>query len=379
MFGYNVYLFFELVLGSLKLFSIPVGVHLIVFSLLIMGHYQKFKLLSINKNLLWIIVLVFYSGISTIASPNKIQAIQNNISLCIITFYLAFVFYININHKSFESIRNALVITGIIYIVLSFLFRDILIDYKGEFHGFGKNKHNTSLLLGFYCLVFISQLIEKFCLRALILYSPMIIMTIYLQIITYSRIGFFLIGVNLIVLAAIFIIKQRALIKLMIMSIIVVLIVVTSKLETSMLIIDYISYLLERGFSGRNQINSILYEHLMENLIHFVGGCGAGCLDSTGAEILNGMTPRDSFIIVGLLFEYGLVGLIILSLFIVKYLHAIYANFIVKKKTDYLLLIPLSFVLIPSETALINFNSCTTVMMYTVMIVCLKFANKENL
>ena len=132
--------------------------------------------------------------------------------------------------------------------------------------------------------------------------------------------------------------------------------------------LEYVVYILERGLSGRDEINQRLMSYMLTNPLHVLGGCGAGCIDSIGAVVTDGAAVRDSTNVVGILFEYGIVGLLIYFSFICYFVIALYKIFVHHRRYNYYFLIPIPFILNPSETSLINFNSFTTIMTFTIMI-----------
>ena len=131
---------------------------------------------------------------------------------------------------------------------------------------------------------------------------------------------------------------------------------------------DSIIYLFERGFSGRSEINQKLITYLRENPLQILTGCGASCVDTTGSNILKYAAVRDAHNVVGIVFEYGLVGILVYSGILYHYFSAVYSYFFKYMKTDYHLLIPVPFILNPSELSLLNFHSFTSIMVFTIMV-----------
>ena len=196
--------------------------------------------------------------------------------------------------KDSQKIAYVILFTGIIYVILSFSQKETLVDYKGEFVGPTENKHNNSLLLAFYSLVFLSFLLNNPRLRNFVILTPIIITSIYLQIITYARIGFFIYFIFLLSLILCFSInisnKYRTLSILMILVLGPYFLSFVFKIKS----LDYVIYILERGYSGREIINRMMVSYVFENPLHVLAGCGAGCIDTVGKTIVDGETVRDS-------------------------------------------------------------------------------------
>lgn len=379
MIVFNLYLITQFFVENLKLVNLPIGVHLLFLVPLILLSIPSHNFRYIDKSFIPLISFILYSLLSILIAPDKIEGMQRNISILTLFLFLIFIFYQNVNRDNFNKTIKLLKYTGTAFIIISLIFIDNFYDYKGEFIGIVKNKHNVSMLLSFYMIIIIASLSTSPKFSNFVFFIPIIICAAYLLINTYSRIGYFILIIYFLVQGLFLTIRLK---KQYIFLIFFILVFTSSFIIDTLKVVfslEYFVYLFERGFSGRDVINSVLINYVFENPLNFIVGCGAGCLEITGAKILDGHNGRDASSIVGIIFEYGLIGLCMIISYITIYLCAVYKYLIKLNNTDYVVLIPIPLILIPSETILINFNSFITIITFTLMTYTIKLSKTTRL
>lgn len=355
-----LYLYIDFLTYQTRLINSPISSNVILFSILGLLFIQNINFTKYNKNIFLFILLLLFSILTFFITPNKLVGFKEIVSLGSLIVFVYIILYRQINYKYFNTFLKYIIIFGILYIFISVIFFKGLLDYKGEFEGLMHNRHNVSSLLGIYGVFILVYLFSKKKFYLYIFLFPFLLLDLYLIFYSYARSGFFIIMVFLIFIIIIKLYKTSIMnnmiffISLFLISLYFIPILLQNK---------YIIYAMNRGLTGRNEIASSLLNYMYLHNYTFFIGSGIGSLDTLGKSLTT-MSVRDVNNIVGVLFEYGIIGLsLFFSIFII-YFYKLFILIKYSKKIDYLLLVPLPIIFDVSETSWLNFNNFSTIIMY---------------
>ncbi len=354
-----LYLYVSFFTYQLGIVNLPVSAASLLFSFVFLIHIPNIDFFKYKRNISLFGVLLVLSSISIFYAPNKLEALQR-----VITYALLFYFIFIIEYKKMTSeymlnfLQHAFWLGGF-YIVLSYIYFDSLLDYKGEFEGFMHNRHNISFLLGIYFILSVVYLQIK---RSTFLYIVGILilsLNIYLIYNSYARIGLFVLAIFFVCVFTALYFKSSSLVKTF--TSVVVLSLIISCFQ---LVIDskFVVDALDRGLTGRGAINEMLFSYLKEYPYGFILGFGSGSLEVIGNGLISS-SIRDSNNIIAVIFELGIVGLMLFMAIFIKYFYSLY-RLNQNTNVDYVSFIPLPIIFVVSETTWINFNTFETLIMF---------------
>lgn len=362
-----IFLYYSFIIVNFHL-SLPVFYTLPLFSFFLLLNIKYFFSFKFSKNLYIFIIIFLYSLLSIFYSMDKIEAIKRNVSLGLMIVFLWLVYKQLSMNYILKFIKHASLL-GVVYIMLNLIFFNHFLDYKEEFIGFVKNRHNISIILGFYfIMIYVYSRLVSSSIVKLILYFSLII-DLYLIIMSYGRIGLYVIFVYLLSNYLIYFKKLNIFFKLILifLFVFVSIILINFLLDNS-----YIEYIINRGMTGRDLLSSTIINYFYNYKYHLLIGFGAGSLKVISHIVNNILNHhfaiRDINNFVSILIIYGYTGFILFLYIFVKYFLMI--TFFIKKNTKYIMLflIPLPFILDISESNWINFNNFLTIVMYVFIV-----------
>jgi len=340
---------------------VPVHVQYVTFFFIITSVLFANKVFKMNHNI-YVLLFVVITSLSIFVSFDKQLSLVRFVTL---TAMISFLFYVvDFERNNLEKLLKFLFFASSIYIVVSFLNMEYLKDYKGEFEGYIRNRYNISALFGVYFILGLAMVVQVKRIWLTFCFLIVSTISIYLIFISYSRVGFFYIGLYVLSLIGIYILRSSNFKRFFALVVFFTLLVVAFFELKS---IGYIEYAIERGVTGRDVIADILLNHMYNNTYSLVLGFGPGSLESIAPNILHRVSPRDVNNIVGVLFEYGLLGLLAFFTLFLRYFYQLYKLCRLEGVSYSYLCIPIPIIFSVSEVSWLNFNTFPTLVMFLFM------------
>ncbi len=365
-----IYLYFALNLlpHTMQLDLFPVSINYILFGFFILCTFHRYKL-SITKDTYPMMLLVLLSITSIAYAPDKLDAVKQVLSLifvCLIGMRASNIFTagnITLLIKSFSLLC-------VVYVIISFFTLSILRDWEGAYIGLSGNRHNSSFLLGLMALINIVNLVNFRALLFKLLSLSLFFLCNYIIFETTARIGYFLQIVFLIFFIPYFIVSSSKLVKSLIIFFLVCSFIFLLSLDS---VQEYIIFSIERGATGRNEINEVLLDFLsFHGGLFYLFGFGFGSLEHY--SLLSKLFIRDANNIIAALFTLGGLGVWLYILIFYKMIRFYFSNLFCLEKIIYSTFFFAIF-LIPSETTWFNFNYVYTFFMYFFYFIAFKDDN----
>ncbi|WP_339386216.1 hypothetical protein [Vibrio caribbeanicus] len=326
------------------------------------------KLFRVNHDA-YIIFFLVVTSFSVFISLDKTLSLVRFVTLSTVVVFLFYI--VDFKRENIDRLLLILFFASSVYTFISFLNIDQLKDYKGEFEGYIGNRYNISALLGVYFILSFALVIEvkRFGLTLLFIFISLI--GLYLIYQSYSRVGFFYIGLYGLCVASIFFIRlgtfTRVLLSFFVVCLTPFAIIYLVSNDYAAYVNDYAVYAIERGMTGRDVIANVLLEHMQNNMYSVFLGFGPGSLESIAPGILHRASPRDVNNIVGVIFEYGVLGLLAFLALFLRYFYQLYRLSTVEGVSYAYLCIPIPIMLSVSEVSWLNFNTFPTLIMFLFM------------
>ncbi|MBB1275946.1 hypothetical protein [Pseudoalteromonas sp. SR43-3] len=354
---------------------LPVSINYIIFSVFIIVNISLASdYIKLYRQLVPMSLIVLLFTLSLVYAPNNYDALVQLISLLLLYFLMLYIFTYFKSNDVVKLIR-ILFYLGVIYSLASLITVDKLVDYQGHFVGLASNRHNTSLIFGFFCIIsFIVLMKSQYFLERLISIFNFFLFQ-YLIFVTSARVGFFLeLVFFLFLLLFLLLVKKNIIVKLAVLSTVIFgLLIMSFYLLEIDEISNYIDSAIKRGSTGRDEINQALSLYQSKyNFIFSVLGFGIGALESH--RHLSEHFIRDSNNLTAVVFCIGYIGLILYFLLFASVIKVLIRNINTKSLGNSYLYTSfiLSIALIPSETIWLNFNEFVTVFMYLFIAAILK-------
>jgi len=353
---------------------LPISSSLLVFFVSFLFNFQRLVQFKSYKGAdLFFVAVIFVSFASIPFAPDTLELLQRTMTF---TIFGAFVFKIlpeQLDRHVVEFVRHAFIL-GVLYMIVNQYYYDQLLNYKGWFFGFLENRHNVSLLLAMYFILIVSYVLINKSFFLYVVSLPPLLIALYLIFNSYARIGLFYIFTYLAFWGLIKFWSYRVWRKVLFVIFFAAIAFFALHFfeETG-----YLNYALDRGLSGRDIITAALISYMLEYPYHLIMGFGAGSLEVIGHTLIDAST-RDTNNVVGVVFEYGVIGLSLFLMFFFVYFAKLIKHIRCKTNNFHLMLIPLPVLLSVSEVTWINFNSIDTVIMYIFMVYTIKKLPNEG-
>ncbi|WP_045374106.1 hypothetical protein, partial [Vibrio campbellii] len=349
------------------------SINYIIFTPLLLITVTSYNIRTFPREIGFLLSVLIVSAMGVFYAPDKASFAKQWLSLLILC-YTCLVVYLNLSKIDWAKLLELMFWVGAIYTLLSFVSVNKLVDYTGAYVGISENRHNTSLAIGFLSVSSFAML--KLNRSSVIRFFGLAIIAInqYLIYVTTARVGYFLEFTFILMLLPYYMIRKSSAIKnilLVAIAITVCVYVLYAGLGDELSV--YLEKSIDRGSTGRGEINSaLLYELISNGPLFILNGFGIGALEANAN--LTEHFIRDSTNVVATMFTIGIIGLFFYVIFFIKLVICI----IYEKSDEYSVLLAalaLCIFLIPSETTWLNYNDFTTFFMYLFGCSAIKFCD----
>ena len=308
------------------------------------------------------VFILFFVFITSLSAFFSLDIQTSFVRIMTLSTTFVFLFYVvSFDKVDLEKFLYCLFFLSSVYIFFSYLNVDSLKDYKGEFEGYVGNRYNISILLSIYFILPFSLALKVRSFYFSLLFLIVSLLNFDLIFLSHSRVGFFNIFIYVMALVGVFMYRLGFINKILVFfGLFLIFGILSYTLKSN----EYVLYAIERGMTGRDELASVLINYMCSNPYSFILGFGAGSLESLAPSILYNISPRDVNNIVGVLFEYGVLGLIVFLALFLRYFYQLYKLCKIKNINYPYLCIPVPIIFSISEVSWLNFNTFPTIVMY---------------
>jgi hypothetical protein len=367
-------------------FNFPISFNymVILFLLIINFFNNKSKILYVNKNLGILLAILFISFMSLFYTNNIKDGLQQFIGLAAIFVLLGKYIYPKINEQYIREILFHSFIIGGVYIISSLVFFDSyllkyqLYGFQYFFEGFEYHRHNVAAIITFYLMLIYSYI--KVYRKNRVFSFFLFIIALFLIYHTHTRIGYFMLFVYFFIIYSIYFKYEIKLLNKLIICMICLFSFISLSFYFDEIYNRFytLQYMIERGFTHRDENILLFFSNLSEYTILLISGMGLGSIDVYDKTVLN-WSPRDVPSSIIVFYELGLMGFMVWTFFIIRYIkslmilykHEIYRNYFS------FFCIPLVIILIPSEGIFVHYSGVITIVSYFIMLATIKFEDKK--
>lgn len=360
--------------------GIPYNYILLFFLTVIFYSSNEFKPIILKRECIFISIIAF-SLISLIYSPYKSEGLEKIISLILI--YLGIYKY-GYYFSSIVKLNGMIKVSGvmsIIYLSFCFFTYNEFLYNATLYQGTTGNQHNSSIIIAM-CTLFLIVYFFKSTINIVRLISlGFIIYSITLQISTFARVGFIIIFFYALFSMFFFFMtttNNNRLIVIVTFLLGVFLFFVTFLDLIVNVMGDFFIYVGDKGMSGRDDIIFYIIDSLKSNLLFLIMGFGVGSVYLSYDDL--GMSLKDSGSIFSVLYEGGLILLIIWMLLIFKYLYTLFRIYKIKSldiSVKLYLTIPVALIFNFTDAMWINYSTFETVILFTLLVMSEKILNNS--